>query len=54
MFDASACEKGKATLKHSSEKGLNLIELIPALLIRFRKYKIGVRSDIKKAKMVMK
>ncbi|KAJ8934979.1 hypothetical protein NQ318_014146 [Aromia moschata] len=31
------------------EKGENLIELIPALLVRFREYEIGVISDIKQA-----
>ena len=49
VFDASAREKDKPSLNQCIEKGLNLIELIPALLTRFRENKIGVISDIKKA-----
>lgn len=49
VFDASAHEKGKPSLNHCLEKGPNLIELIPSMLLRFRENKIGVVSDIKKA-----
>lgn len=49
VFDASAREKDKPSLNQCLEKGLNLIEHIPAVLLRFRENKIGVISDIKKA-----
>ncbi|KAJ8962702.1 hypothetical protein NQ318_001099 [Aromia moschata] len=49
VYDASAHEKGQPSLNHCLEKGMNLIELIPSMLLRFRENKIGVVSDIKKA-----
>ncbi|KAJ8968554.1 hypothetical protein NQ317_001752 [Molorchus minor] len=49
VFDASAHEKNRPSLNQCLEKGPNLIELIPTLLIKFREFKIGVISDIKKA-----
>ncbi|XP_025829705.1 uncharacterized protein LOC112904277 [Agrilus planipennis] len=49
VFDASAREKGNPSLNHCLEKGPNLIELIPSILVRFREHKIGVVSDIRKA-----
>lgn len=49
VFDASAREKDKPSLNDCLEKGPNLIELIPSILLRFRENKIGVISDIKKA-----
>ncbi|XP_030762166.1 uncharacterized protein LOC115886979 [Sitophilus oryzae] len=49
VFDASAKMKGKISLNQCLEKGPNLIEQIPEILIRFRKNKIGVTSDIRKA-----
>ncbi|KAJ8957208.1 hypothetical protein NQ318_007770 [Aromia moschata] len=49
VFDASSREKEKPSLNQCLEKGENLIELIPALLVRFREYEIGVISDIKQA-----
>lgn len=49
VFDASAREKGGPSLNQCLEKGPNLIELIPAILIRFRLNKIGVISDIRRA-----
>ncbi|XP_050505190.1 uncharacterized protein LOC126883584 [Diabrotica virgifera virgifera] len=36
VFDASAKEKDKPSLNQCLEKGVNLIELIPAILLRFR------------------
>lgn len=49
VFDAS-CKVGRnPSLNECLEKGPNLIELIPALLLRFRLKKIGVISDIRKA-----
>ncbi|XP_050509028.1 uncharacterized protein LOC126886209 [Diabrotica virgifera virgifera] len=49
VFDASAKEKDKPSLNQCLEKGVNLIELIPAILLRFRRQEIGVISDIGKA-----
>ncbi|XP_050309972.1 uncharacterized protein LOC126745954 [Anthonomus grandis grandis] len=49
VFDASAKERAKPSLNQCLEKGLNLIEEIPNILLRFRANKIGVISDIKKA-----
>ncbi|XP_050306312.1 uncharacterized protein LOC126743324 [Anthonomus grandis grandis] len=49
VFDASAHEKNKPSLNNCLEKGLNLVELIPSLLLRFREYKLGVIADIRKA-----
>ncbi|KAF2886475.1 hypothetical protein ILUMI_19697 [Ignelater luminosus] len=49
VFDASAREKDRTSLNQCLEKKLNLIELIHILLLRFREYKYGVISDIKKA-----
>ncbi|XP_050517597.1 uncharacterized protein LOC126892168 [Diabrotica virgifera virgifera] len=49
VFDASAKEKDKPSLNQCLEKGVNLIELIPAILLRFRRQEIGVISDIRKA-----
>ncbi|GFV04788.1 integrase catalytic domain-containing protein [Trichonephila clavipes] len=49
VFDASARTKGSSSLNDCLEKGPNLIEVIPTILNRFRKYKIGVISDIEKA-----
>ncbi|GFU42294.1 integrase catalytic domain-containing protein [Trichonephila clavipes] len=49
VFDASARTKGSPSLHDCLEKGPNFIEVIPTILNRFRKYKIGVISDIEKA-----
>ncbi|XP_021959265.1 uncharacterized protein LOC110855152 [Folsomia candida] len=49
VFDAS-CKTGRApSLNESLEKGPNLMELIPSILLRFREKKIGAVSDIRKA-----
>ncbi|GFS50875.1 integrase catalytic domain-containing protein [Trichonephila clavipes] len=48
VFDASARTKGSPSLNDCLEKGPNFIEVIPTIN-RFRKYKIGVISDIEKA-----
>ncbi|XP_021967699.1 uncharacterized protein LOC110862800 [Folsomia candida] len=49
VFDAS-CKTGRApSLNESLEKGPNLMELIPSILLRFREKKIGAISDIRKA-----
>ncbi|XP_042899647.1 uncharacterized protein [Parasteatoda tepidariorum] len=49
VFDASAKAKGFPSLNDCLEKGENLIELIPSILMRFRTERIGVVSDIRKA-----
>ncbi|XP_055950866.1 uncharacterized protein LOC129984948 [Argiope bruennichi] len=49
VFDASAKAKGFPSLNDCLEKGPNLIEQIPSILTRFRKEKIGVIADIRKA-----
>ncbi|XP_018406270.1 PREDICTED: uncharacterized protein LOC108782486 [Cyphomyrmex costatus] len=49
VFDASAKTKDSPSLNQCLETGLNLLELIPAMLHRFRERKIGVSADIAKA-----
>ncbi|XP_073963074.1 uncharacterized protein [Choristoneura fumiferana] len=49
VFDASARDRNGNSLNSFLEKGINCLELIPKLLIKFRKYAIGITSDIKKA-----
>jgi hypothetical protein len=49
VFDAS-CKVGRApSLNDCLERGPNLLELIPSILLRFRMKRIGVTSDIRKA-----
>ncbi|GFX87384.1 integrase catalytic domain-containing protein [Trichonephila clavipes] len=49
VFDGSAHHGKSCSLNDCVEKGPNLIEIIPAILKRFRLGKIGVISDIRKA-----
>jgi hypothetical protein len=49
VFDASAKERGQPSLNHCLEKGMNLIEIIPTLLLRFQLHWIGIIADIRKA-----
>lgn len=49
VFDASSRVKNQPSLNQCLEKGTNLIELIPSMLLRFRTEKIGVIADIRKA-----
>jgi hypothetical protein len=49
VFDASAREPGSPTLNQCLEKGINLIEIILEILLRFRLHQIGVIADIKRA-----
>ncbi|XP_054709448.1 uncharacterized protein LOC129219153 [Uloborus diversus] len=49
VFDGSAKTRNSVSINECVEKGPNLIELIPAILNRFRWGKIGVISDIKQA-----
>lgn len=53
VFDASASEKGKPSLNECLFKGINLIELIPDILDRFRMYPIGISADIEKAFLML-
>lgn len=49
VFDAS-CKIGRSpSLNDCLEKGPNLLELIPSLMLRFREKKLGVISDVRKA-----
>ncbi|XP_055924481.1 uncharacterized protein LOC129956578 [Argiope bruennichi] len=49
VFDASALIKGTPSLNAYLESGPNLIELVPSLLNRLRKFPAGIASDIEKA-----
>jgi hypothetical protein len=49
VFDASARERGRSSLNQSLQKGTNLIEIIPAILLRYRLHQVGVIADIKRA-----
>lgn len=49
VFDASSKDKRGNSLNSCLEKGPNLIEAIPSLLMKFRLREIGVTGDIKKA-----
>ncbi|XP_011700215.1 PREDICTED: uncharacterized protein LOC105457307, partial [Wasmannia auropunctata] len=49
VFDASAAGNDGFSLNQCLETGPNLIELIPNILVRFRRHKIGVTADIRKA-----
>ncbi|KAL0861187.1 hypothetical protein ABMA27_009669 [Loxostege sticticalis] len=49
VFDAAARDRNGISLNSCLEKGVNLLEQIPNLLIHFRKNKFGVTADITKA-----
>ncbi|GFX74663.1 integrase catalytic domain-containing protein [Trichonephila clavipes] len=49
VFDASARATGQSSLNDSLYKGPNLIEQIPVILDRFRRYLIGLSAYIEKA-----
>lgn len=49
VFDASAKCKDFPSLNECLEKGPNLIELVSAILLRFRREEIGIVADIRKA-----
>ncbi|XP_021943783.2 uncharacterized protein LOC110842357 [Folsomia candida] len=49
VFDASCRVGNYPSLNQCLEKGPNLLEIIPKILIRFRAKKVGVISDIRKA-----
>jgi len=49
VFDAS-CKSGRLpSLNEMLEKGPNMVELLPTILLRFRENRIGVIADIRKA-----
>ncbi|UYV63133.1 hypothetical protein LAZ67_2003249 [Cordylochernes scorpioides] len=49
VFNVSARKRDKLSLNDCLDKRPNLIEIIPRLLNKFRKYEVGVSSDIEKA-----
>lgn len=49
VFDASAKARGSVSLNDCLEKGPNRLELIPAIMTRFRRLRYGLVSDIEKA-----
>jgi len=49
VFDASARVGKSLSLNQCLEKGPNLLELIPSILLRFRMKNVGIISDIRKA-----
>ncbi|OXA47143.1 Cellular nucleic acid-binding protein [Folsomia candida] len=49
VFDASCRMANYPSLNQCLEKGPNMLELIPSILLRFREKKVGVISDIRKA-----
>ncbi|XP_073986124.1 uncharacterized protein [Rhodnius prolixus] len=53
VFDASAKDKNGVSLNECLERGPNMIELIPQIVIKFRKYAIAVIADIEKAFLQM-
>ncbi|GFS74316.1 uncharacterized protein TNCV_3280041 [Trichonephila clavipes] len=53
VFYALAREKGKPSLKDYLYKGVNLIELIPDILDRFRIYPVGIVADIEKTFLML-
>jgi len=53
VFDASCKSDRTPSLNECLEKGPNLLELIPSIILRFREKKIGIIADTRKAfKMV--
>ena len=48
VFDVSARERGKPSLNQCLEKGVNLIAIIPAILVRVRINQIGIIAAIRK------
>lgn len=49
VFDASCKCNGHPSLNDLLEKGPNLIELIPTIILNFRNKKVGISADIRKA-----
>ncbi|GFY08405.1 DUF1758 domain-containing protein [Trichonephila clavipes] len=53
VFDASASQRGKLFLNECLHKGVNLPEMIPDILDRFRMFLIGISADIEKAFLML-
>lgn len=49
VFDASAKDNNSISLNKCLEKGPNLLEVITAIIIRFRMRRFGILADVKKA-----
>ena len=49
VFDASSRERNFPSINQCLEKGPNYIELIPAILLKFRENMLGAIADIKRA-----
>jgi hypothetical protein len=49
IFVASPTERGQPSVNQCLEKGMNLIEIIPTLLLRFLFHQIAIIADIRKA-----
>lgn len=52
-FDSSTHVEGSSYLNDYLDKGLNLVEMIPSILYRFRKFAIGAVCDIEKTFLLM-
>ncbi|GFV11161.1 integrase catalytic domain-containing protein [Trichonephila clavipes] len=53
VFDASTSQRGKLSLNECLHKGINLLEMIPDILDRFRMFPIGISADKKKAFLML-
>ncbi|GFT16665.1 integrase catalytic domain-containing protein [Trichonephila clavipes] len=53
VFDASVSQRGKLSLNECLHKGINLLEMIPDILDRFRMFPIGISADIEKAFLML-
>ncbi|GFV52759.1 integrase catalytic domain-containing protein [Trichonephila clavipes] len=53
VFDASASQRGKFSLNKCLHKGINLLEMIPDILDRFRMFQIGISAVIEKAFLML-
>ncbi|GBM72375.1 hypothetical protein AVEN_178051-1 [Araneus ventricosus] len=49
VFDGSVKEKNSSSINECLEKGPNIVELIPAIINKFRLRKFGITADIEKA-----
>ncbi|GFV74568.1 uncharacterized protein TNCV_5130101 [Trichonephila clavipes] len=53
VFDASASQRGKLSLNECLHKGINLLEMIPDILDRFRMFPIGISANIEKTFLML-
>ncbi|XP_043463557.1 uncharacterized protein LOC122499334 [Leptopilina heterotoma] len=49
VFDAASRERNSPSINQCLDKGPNLIELIPTVILGFRKEEVGVTADVKAA-----